>query len=173
MTHADLVATAVAWLRRGTPVEHSDFPHKHVPAFAEIVTYANERPDAIGWHQGLSTVVECKASRADFFADRAKFHMASETSGMGRRRWYLVPAGLVVASEVPAWCGLAYAMGRRVDAVKVAPLRSIDDASAQAECLVLASAVRRHVLGVPFDEKRGRFETVREGDARRIADASR
>lgn len=170
MTHAELVALAVAWLRRGVSIETptgNTWPTKHVPAFAEFVTYSPEKPDAIGWHDGVSMVVECKVSRADFFADRTKPHMGSATSGMGRRRYYLVPDGLVVASEVPDWCGLAYARGRSVDIVRPAPMREIDQASAVHECLVLASAIRRHVLSVPFDEKRGRFETLAERDSRR------
>jgi len=170
LSHGALVDIAVAWLLRGPPTTHvsadgdvyNGVKHKCKPVFGEMVSAGptNERPDAIGWHWGSSIVVECKVTRADFFSDRQKVHMMDPTWGMGRRRYYLVPTGLVKADEVPAWCGLAYTDGRAVKTVKEAPLRQISASAAMTECSFLASAVRRWSLKVPFDEKRGRFETV-------------
>lgn len=168
-THAKLVEMAVAWLRRGVPYTYGlndTGKLRCVPAFGELVSTAMERPDAIGWHYGTSIVVECKCTRSDFFADRSKPHMRDEKWGMGRRRYYLVPYGLVTAKEVPAWCGLAYAHSRSIEWVKEAPLRDIHALSAVEECTVLASAIRRHVLKVPFTERTGRFETVDAGRER-------
>lgn len=174
-THAQLVEMAVAWLRRGVPTTHVDIngekcpgvKFKCKPVFGEMVATTNERPDAIGWYWGSSFVVECKSSRADFFADRSKAHMQDPTWGMGRRRYYLVPDGLVKADEVSAWCGLAYARTRSIKVVKEAPLREISHGSAIAECSILASAIRRHALKIPFVERTGRFETVDVGRTRR------
>jgi hypothetical protein len=118
-----------------------------------------------------SVVVECKTSRSDFFADRKKPHMLDEKWGMGRHRYYLVPHGLVSADEVPAWCGLAYAKARTVELVKEAPRRDIHTLAAVNECMVLASAVRRHVLKVPFIERTGRFETIEARDLRKKREA--
>jgi len=127
-------------------------------AFGEIVTAANEKPDAIGFAYGLSCVVECKVSRADFLRDRKKPHAMYATTGMGRQRWYLTPVGLVSADEVPEWCGLAYAHGRSVEVVRIAPHRADLDARATMnENIVACSAARRFQLGVAFDAKRGRF----------------
>jgi len=65
MSHAELVERAMNWLasRRCAPI------FNNCASCAEI-------PDAIGWsssykHRG-SLVIECKASRSDFYADKKK-----------------------------------------------------------------------------------------------------
>lgn len=163
-THKDLVKLAVAWLKRGVPYnqEEPQWKRKCTFVLAEIVTAAFENPDAMGFDSGYSIVVECKTSRSDFFADRKKSHMYEATRGMGRMRWYLVPKGLVKPEETPEWCGLAYANGRSVEVVKFAPHRELDGLGSMQECQVLQSCVRRFQLGVPFDVRTGRFETVEE-----------
>ena len=70
---ADLVRRAVAWLRSNRTTRNQ--PHgRQVVVFAELVTEATkEIPDAIGWDaRGVSTLVECKTSRADYHRDRLK-----------------------------------------------------------------------------------------------------
>lgn len=148
--HADLVVRAVAWLRS----------RRCSPVYAEIVTAAMETPDAIGWHNGWSRVVEVKVSRGDFFRDYRKPHASASDRGMGSQRWYLVPAGLVTAEETPEWCGLAYAHARRIEVIREAPERERHDA--QDETRVLLSALRRQQLGALFDAKTGRWETYAE-----------
>ena len=61
MTHADLVKVAVGWLltRKG---------NCNV-AFSEFETWARERPDAIGFKNIKSVLIECKVSRIDFMRD--------------------------------------------------------------------------------------------------------
>jgi hypothetical protein len=164
--HAKLVELAVAWLKRGVPYNEEEPPWKRkcTLVLGEIVTAAFENPDAIGFDSGFSIVVECKTSRADFFADRKKSHMFDATRGMGRMRWYLVPAGLVKPEETPDWCGLAYAKGRGVEVVKYAPIREIDSLAALNECIVLQSCVRRFQLDVPFSVR-----TIRDGRGREEA----
>ncbi|MGL4257977.1 MAG: hypothetical protein ACRCSL_16710 [Microbacterium sp.] len=147
--HASIVARAVRWLRTH---------HRCSVVYAEMTTASAEHPDAIGWWCGLSRVVEVKVSRADFAADKRKMHASHEDAGMGAQRWYLVPAGLVEAHEVPAWCGLAYVLPRRIEIVKPAPDR--DRYDARSEALVLTSAIRRHQLGSVFDARTGRWETL-------------
>ncbi len=169
MTHDELVDVAVAWLRRGVEYQVDGTVvarRRYTLALGEIVTAASETPDAIGFTHGISCVIECKVSRSDFFADRAKPHMHDETCGMGRFRWYLTPPGLVGAEEVPSWCGLAYAKARRVEVVKLAPMRhDIHARATMNENIVACSAARRFQLGVAFDVKRGRFAPV-ETEAR-------
>lgn len=76
-----------------------------------------QEPDAIGWrNNGASILVECKASRSDFFADRKKFHNVANCS-MGSYRFYLTPAGLVRPAEVPEPWGLLEIHGARVHQV--------------------------------------------------------
>lgn len=97
MTHAQLVTKAVEWLRRyGCGI-----------VLSEQACVSGEVPDAIGWKGACrSVVVECKLSRADFLADRAKPFRQNSELGLGCERWYLTPAGLLSAAELPPRWGL-------------------------------------------------------------------
>ncbi len=129
LTHADLVKLAAHWL----------WVHQRCPlVFTEMVT--DETPDAIGWRRGaLSLVVECKATRSDFLANRRKTRL-----GMGRQRWFLVPSGLVRPEEVEAgrgdW-GLIEWDGKNYHETLEAQVRS--RYGQQAEMRLLISALRR------------------------------
>lgn len=63
-----------------------------------------EMPDVIGWSlSGMSVLVECKASRADFLSDKHKScrRMPWEM-GMGQRRWYCTAPSVVKSiDEIP------------------------------------------------------------------------
>lgn len=69
---------------------------------------ALEIPDALGFRcsEGLSLLVECKTSRADFLADASKPHRIDPELGMGDFRFYLTPEGLLAPEELPAGWGL-------------------------------------------------------------------
>lgn len=89
--------------------------------FAEH-TAGFEHPDAMGWKYGTwSIVVECKVSRADFFADRKKPTRAAYEKRPAAHCYYLVPTGLVSPNELPDGWGLLYVDGKRVRVMK-APL---------------------------------------------------
>lgn len=105
MSHEKLVKAAVAWLRRyGCGV-----------VLSEQSCASGETPDAIGWKRAShSVVVECKMSRADFLADREKSFRMKPEKGMGCERFYLAPAGLIAANEVPPGWGLLEFRGREV-----------------------------------------------------------
>lgn len=110
MTHAELVERAERWLYSvGCGV-----------VLAELVTYASGIPDAIGFRSDCSILIECKASRSDFLADRKKPHHGPE-AGMGDWRFYLTPEGLVRPEELPAQWGLLYVTDDRVLRVAGAP----------------------------------------------------
>lgn len=132
MTHSDLVVLAARWLRRRYPV-----------VITEISSAAGESPDARGvsnW--GGTTLVECKASRADFLADAKKHFRREPETGMGINRYYLCPADMIAASELPKGWGLLYATKNRRGVylkVKASP----QDRSAAAEQSVLVSVLRR------------------------------
>lgn len=99
ITHAHLVRAAYEWvLKRGSCGV----------AFREFRTYNAEFPDVIGFGSDLSVVVECKVSRADYLADAKKPFRLRPESGMGKRRYYCVPEGLIKASELPTGWGLIY-----------------------------------------------------------------
>jgi hypothetical protein len=97
MTHAQLVARAVEWLRSyGCGI-----------VLSEQACVSGEVPDAIGWKgAGRSIMVECKLSRSDFLADCAKPFRQNAELGLGCERWYLTPAGLLSAADLPQNWGL-------------------------------------------------------------------
>jgi hypothetical protein len=97
----------------------------------ELKTDIFEEPDAIGWGAcSRSILVECKASRADFFADKKK-----NRAGVGLEKWYMTPRGLVKPCEVPDGWGLVeyresnHSRGYYVKVVKPLPKMSIEDYS--------------------------------------------
>ncbi len=97
MTHAQLVTKAVEWLRRyGCGI-----------VLSEQACVSGEVPDAIGW-KGVcrSVLVECKLTRSDFLADRAKPFRVNPETALGCERWYLTPAGLLSPEDLPRYWGL-------------------------------------------------------------------
>lgn len=71
-----------------------------------------ERPDAIGWLDGLSFLVEVKTSRADFLSDKKKPFRQSR--GMGDWRFYMCPEGLIKPEELPEGWGLIWVKNDRI-----------------------------------------------------------
>jgi len=125
VNHADLVKAAAKWLTNRHPV-----------VITEMASGATEEPDALGFQGTFTTLVECKASRADYQADKHK-----PAVRMGDWRYYLTPAGLIEVEEVrPGW-GLLYADGRGVHEVLKAP--QTDRKNWRGESLLLTSCLRR------------------------------
>lgn len=97
MTHAQLVERAVRWLRG----------YRCGVVLSEQACVSGEMPDAIGWKRAChSVLVECKVTRADFLADRAKPFRLKPEKGVGSERFYMTPPGLVKMEELPAGWGL-------------------------------------------------------------------
>jgi hypothetical protein len=97
MTHAQLVENAVRWLRR----------YRCGVVLSEQACASGEMPDAIGWKRAChSVLVECKVTRSDFLADRAKPFRLKPHQGVGCERFYLAPAGLIQCGELPIGWGL-------------------------------------------------------------------
>lgn len=97
MTHAQMVEKAVRWLRS----------YRCGVILSEQACLSGEMPDAIGWKQAChSVLVECKVTRADFLADRAKPFRQKPEKGVGSERFYLTPDALVKVEELPAGWGL-------------------------------------------------------------------
>lgn len=122
MTHDDLVERAVKWLKN--PSKHKSGCGVAVP---ELVSYASESPDAIGWYGGNgSHLIECKVSRSDFLADKKKIHRHGPCAG--QYRWYLCPPSLIKPEETPETWGLLYCHADRITVEKIAdqnPNRSL------------------------------------------------
>jgi hypothetical protein len=134
MTHEKLVKAAVAWLRcYGCGV-----------VLSEQSCASGETPDAIGWKRAChSVVVECKISRADFLADRDKPFRLKPEKGMGCERFYLAPAGLISANEVPVGWGLLELRGREVLEVIEASKKMRTAAGFRREMNLLLASLRR------------------------------
>ncbi len=97
MTHAHLVERAVRWLRY----------YRCGVVLSEQACASGEMPDAIGWKQAChSVLVECKVTRADFLADRAKPFRQKPEKGVGSERFYLTPPELIKIEELPTGWGL-------------------------------------------------------------------
>lgn len=141
MTHAELVERAGIWLRRT----------KRCPIVAtELTTSTSETPDAIGWHaiRG-SYLVECKISREDYYADKAKLFRRYPDQGLGEFRYYMTPPGLLVPSGLPEGWGLLEVRGQRVHVVRESAhpehrWQPPFTANHRAEKVLLISIMRRH-----------------------------
>ena len=100
MSHDELTKIAERWLLKAKGCAF---------VFRELHTMAYEIPDAIGFRgAGISLLVECKASRADFLSDHKKPHRREPHEGMGDYRFYMCPTGLIKADELPDKWGLIY-----------------------------------------------------------------
>lgn len=137
MTHAELVERAARWLRSSCKC-----PVVLTEASSQV---CNEFPDAIGWTaRGFSVLVECKASRADFLADK---HKPSRRGGVGagHRRFYLAPKGLITVADLTDGWGLLVAAGSRVRMVRDAESRAEYDH--RTELALLGIELRRVTNG--------------------------
>jgi hypothetical protein len=107
MTHAALVELAVKWLRS---------QYRCGIVLSEQACCSGETPDVIGWKQRCrSVVVECKISRADFLADGSKPWRQDPEVALGCERFYLAPAALIAAAELPEGWGLLEVRNRKVE----------------------------------------------------------
>lgn len=149
MTHQALVKIAERWLL-GTK--------KCSFAFTELVCLAtSEIPDAIGFQGGESFLVECKVSRADFLSDAKKPFRRNPGMGMGVFRYYLCPAGIITAQDLPEKWGLIWVNEKGKSRQMVGPKGNVwstqqnfrHERNMQAEMGLMASALRRlHLRGV-------------------------
>jgi hypothetical protein len=134
MTHEKLVARAVAWLRR----------YRCGVVLSEQSCASGETPDAIGWKRAChSVVVECKISRADFLADREKPFRSKSEKGMGCERYYLAPAGLIAARELPLGWGLLELREREVSVAVPASKKMRSAVGFRLEMNLLLASLRR------------------------------
>jgi hypothetical protein len=109
VTHEKLVMTAVRWLRR----------YRCGVVLSEQACVSGEVPDAIGWKKAChSVLVECKISRADYMADRAKPWRVCPETGVGCERYYLAARGLIRVGELPPGWGLLELCGREIEMAK-------------------------------------------------------
>jgi hypothetical protein len=143
MTHTELVKIAERWLIGS---------RKCGAVLAELVTLGMETPDAIGFRDGTSTLIECKTSRSDFLADAKKLFRRNPWMGMGTYRFYLCPAGVITAQDLPEKWGLIWVNDAGKARQHIGPKGNIwssqqefhhAEKNIQAEQQILVSALRR------------------------------
>jgi hypothetical protein len=134
MTHAQLVEKAVRWLRN----------YRCGVVLSEQACVSGEMPDAIGWKRKChSVLVECKVTRADFIADRAKPFRLKPEGGVGCERFYLVPVGLIDREELPKGWGLLECRAGRIEMSVSAAKNLRSPTGFQYEMNLLLASLRR------------------------------
>jgi len=134
--HAQFVARAADWLR-----------HKYGCSIilSEQYCVSGEVPDVIGWKANCQSVlVECKVSRRDFLADANKAFRLRPEEGLGSRRLYMAPTGMITPDELPRHWGLLECKGRDVQvAVKPGKLDLRSSVGLMKEMNLLLASLRR------------------------------
>jgi hypothetical protein len=134
MTHSQLVERAVQWLRW----------YRCGVVLSEQACVSGEMPDAIGWKQACrSVLVECKISRADFLADRAKPFRQKPEKGVGSERYYLTPPGLITADELPPGWGLLEFRRGRIEMLQASAKNLCTATGFRYEMNLLLASLRR------------------------------
>jgi hypothetical protein len=134
MTHAQLVDRAVRWLRS----------YRCGVVLSEQACVSGEMPDALGWKQAChSVLVECKVTRADFLADRAKPFRTKPDKGVGSERFYLTPASLLKREELPAGWGLLELHRGRIEMLQASAKNLRTATGFRYEMNLLLASLRR------------------------------
>lgn len=134
-THSQLVEAGCAWLKKTHPV-----------VVSELAT-TGEEPDCLGWKNGFSTLVECKAARSDYLADKNKFFRLHSHDGVGHFRYYLTTPGIISEDEIPTCWGLLYWDGKKVSVVRTSS--GYYEYNKQSEIGILLSTLRRVGVNCP------------------------
>ena len=134
MTHAQLVNRAIAWLRS----------YRCGIVLSEQACISGEMPDAIGWKHGShSVLVECKMTRADFYADREKPFRQKPAIGLGCERFYLAPVGVLDGLVLPDGWGLLECHRREVTMLRPSSKNLRTPIGLRHEMNLLLSSLRR------------------------------
>jgi hypothetical protein len=134
MTHAQLVEKAVRWLRA----------YRCGVVLSEQACVSGEMPDAIGWKQAChSVLVECKVTRSDFLADRAKPFRQKPGKGVGSERFYLTPPSLMKPEELPPGWGLLECRRGAIEMVQASAKNLRTTAGFRCEMNLLLASLRR------------------------------
>jgi hypothetical protein len=149
LEHKNLVKLAERWLLKSRGCGF---------VLTELRTYADEIPDAIGFRDGETYLVECKTSRSDFLADQKKRFRVAPELGMGTFRYYLCMPGVINPEDLPAKWGLLHVKaGCKVRQIvgpkaRFGPTRAeymFTERNTGNEMRMLYSALRRlHLRGV-------------------------
>lgn len=135
-SHRDLVNLAEKWLKNQKRCK---------VILTEFACCGREIPDAVGFqYRGSSFLIECKITKSDFLADMKKPFRVSQEDGIGARRYYMVPEGLVERKDVPKNWGLIYVSPTGfVRAVKESTIIRQSVNALKNEEFMLLSTIRR------------------------------
>lgn len=147
LSHEDLRKLAIRWLTTRTVAYGGKGPPRGGRCSivsSELVTAANDTPDAIGWDpHGRSILIECKVSRSDFRIDGCKTR-SKVGSGMGNQRYYLAPFDLIQKENLPEdWGLLETTDDGQIWCTVEAAVREISAYDQCQEKLILMSLIRR------------------------------
>jgi hypothetical protein len=143
MTHTECVAAATLYLSKRCKV-----------VLPEFYSHNDELPDVIGfstgyitdgniWSGGVySVLIEVKVSRSDFLADKKKSFRMRPEKGMGDRRYYCCPKGLIKKEELPDGWGLLYVYPNG-QVRQVESSRSLHKKNSESELYLLYYYARR------------------------------
>lgn len=107
----------------------------------ELKTANHEIPDALGFHgSGESILVECKASRSDFLADKQKIFRQMPAQGMGDLRFFAGPPEVFRDDDITDGWGILKIHDKHISLAK-AP--EAQPSNKRAEVKMLMSAIRR------------------------------
>jgi len=145
VTHAELVEIGRRWLLRPWRSGKGSGHGACRIILTELSAYTThgEIPDVLGFDSGKShsILIECKTSRADFLADAKKPFRTNPAQGIGTQRWFLVPAGVLTAEDLPENWGLLEI--REAGTVVVVRESGIFEKNAQSEVQLLVSTICR------------------------------
>ena len=124
----------------------------------QAYTNNGEQPDIIGWRDGLSVLIECKYSRADFLSDNKKVFRQAPEQGMGDWRFYMCPPEVIKVKDLPAGWGLLWVYPKKISKVHGFPQNTMwhHDKPFRgdkfSETQILVSALRRLVIRGHLEE---------------------
>ncbi len=116
--HTGLCHTAVNLLRRRHPgPSHPLQPFLSLPLGCHVAAselrIGGQHPDAMGWGDGRTLVIECKTTRRDFLKGKEKQVYADYHKDLGNLRWYLTPPNVVLCGdELHGWGHIVWHRGR-------------------------------------------------------------
>lgn len=102
-SHRELCFKAAKYLKN-----KGIFPYHRCRYVVCELERVGECPDAFGWGNGATQLIEVKVSRSDFLADKLKFWRYTPQKGLGEYRSYLCLQNIISESELPNHWGLLY-----------------------------------------------------------------
>jgi hypothetical protein len=143
ITHTELIELGRDWLIKSysNMALHGHYGCSVVITELSAATWGGEIPDVLGFCPYKSILIECKASRSDFSADKGKLFREHPEMGIGSQRWYMAPLGVIPKDKIPEkWGLLEVTEGRSVLVTKKAELQ---ERNFDSEIIILLSLMRR------------------------------